>query len=52
MKDALTGGIIGLVAGMVVGGIVVAKNKKTRNITKINRHQQIFCATILSVNLG
>ena len=35
MKDALTGGIIGLAAGMVIGGIVVSKNKKLA--TKIDK---------------
>lgn len=28
MKEVITSGIIGLAVGMVVGGIVVAKNKK------------------------
>jgi len=35
MKDALTGGIIGLATGMVIGGIIVAKNKKLA--TKIDK---------------
>lgn len=31
MKDFITGGLWGLAVGMVVGGIVVAKNKKLAN---------------------